>query len=165
MSEHSFQYDVNYDDEFQNLVSQGDINPLCELRIEVDGEDLAGAPPGESYIDDYIFYHLRKVATAIPDVLDGDERKLQFYSMGDYLILHPDDGAVSVALQSPSQVEEWDGQSGKQISKGALTRGVVDAIDEYHARLVDVDSSLSADENVAELLETADSIRETEYYK
>lgn len=76
MSEHSFQYDVDYDDEFQNLVSQGDINPLCELRIVVNGEDLAGAPPGESYIDDYIFYHLRKVATAIPDVLDGDERKL-----------------------------------------------------------------------------------------
>lgn len=81
------------------------------------------------------------------------------------MILHPDDGTVSVALQSPSEVEEWDDRSGKQISKGALVRGVVDAIDEYHTRLIDVNSSLSAGESVAELLETADSIRETEYYE
>lgn len=165
MSENGFQYDVTYDDEFDRQVQQGDINPLCEMRIVADGEDLAGAPPGASYIDDYVFYHFRKVASAISDVLDGTDRELQLYSVPDYLILRPHNGHVSVAMQSPSEFEKDNDQSGVDVSKEELVRGIVDAVEEYYTALTDVDASLSADENVSELLTILDSIRETEYYE
>lgn len=165
MSENGFQYEVTYDEAFEEQVRQGDVNPLCELRIVVNGDDLAGAPAGEAYIDDYIFYHLRKVASAIPAVLDGNDRELQLYSVPDYLVLRPHNGTVSVSLLSPTEIEERDDHCGVNVTKEALVHGIVDAVEAYYTALTDADASVKADENVTELLATVDSIRETPYYE
>ncbi|MFC3959407.1 hypothetical protein [Halovivax cerinus] len=164
MSENGFRYEVTYDEAFEEQVRQGDVNPLCELRIVVNGGDLAGAPPGESYIDDYIFYHFRKVASAIPEVLDGNDRELQLYSVPEYLVLRPHNGTVSVSLLSPTEIEGGDDHRGVTVPKEELVHGIVDAVEAYYTALTDVDTSLKADENVSELLATVDSIRETAYY-
>lgn len=139
MSKIGLHYDIEYNEEFKEQVKQGNINPLCGLRIEVNGEHLAGASPGKYHIDDYLFYHFRKVALAIPDVLDGNDRELQLYNVPDYLILHPDNQSVSVALQSPNELEE-DDQHGEKFLKEDLAHGVVEAIEEYYTMLTDIDS-------------------------
>lgn len=164
MSEPMFRYDVEYGDDFRDQVTQGDINPLCGLRIVVDGEDLAGAPAGESHIDERLFYHFRKVVSAIPDVLDGERTELQLYNVSDYLVLSPTDGTVSVSLQSPQEREggDRDAPNGTEIPKRELVTGVADGVEEFYSNLVVVNPALSGNENLTELLDAVDAMRETE---
>jgi len=164
MSDPAFRYDVEYGEGFRDQVTLGDINPLCGLRIVVNGEDLAGAPPGESHIDEYLFYHFRKVVSSIPDVLDGERKELQLYNVSDYLVLSPTDGTVAVSLQSPREREDADREmpAGTEVSKGDLVTGVTDGVEGFHANLVDVNPALSGNEDLSELLDAVDSLRETE---
>jgi hypothetical protein len=163
MSEEKLNYDVEYGEEFREQVLQGDVNPLCGLRITVENEDLAGAPNGEYHIDDYLFYHFRKVASSVLDVLEGERREVQLYNVADYLVFEPTNGYVFVSLQSPQQLEANRGDSpvGPKISKEGLSEGISDAVEEFHSSVVEVNSSLSDNEHLCELLEIAETVRNT----
>lgn len=162
MSERGLHYDVEYGEAFEQQVLQGDLNPLCGLRITVHEEDLAGAPAGESHVDEYLFYHFRKVISNVPRVLQGERREVQLYNVADYLVLEPSNGDVFVSLQSPQQLERNRGDSpvGPKISREELVAGVTDGIEEFCTRVVETNPSLADDENISELQSTAETVRD-----
>jgi len=162
MSDRDLKYDVEYDAGFREQVATGDINPLCGLRILVNGEDLAGAPAGESYIDDYMFYHFRKIVSNLPAVLDGERAEVQLYNIADYLVLEPKDDAVLVSLQSPTEVADQSERDGRTISKSALVEGITNAVCEFCSQLESVNPELTEGEHIMELREAAAKLNHPE---
>lgn len=162
MSDRSFYYDVEYDDGFREQVADGDVNPLCGLRIVVDGEDIAGAPPDESFIDDYLFYHFRKIVTNVPEVLDGNRTNVQLYSSSDYIVLDPTDDVVLVSLQSPTELTDESSQDGRAIPKQDLVAGIVEAVEEFCSQLASVDPDLTENEHIVELRDSLSEFSQSE---
>lgn len=161
MSASDFQYEIEYDD-FDEQVRRGDPNPLCGLRIVVNGEDLAGAPAGEFYIDDYLYFHFRKVLLALPDVIDGNREEVQFYNISDYLVFHPTDSDVFIDLQTPQQIEEGTTlrNEAEAVSKDVLVTGYLTAAEGFCDRVVNTTPALADSEEIAELTEALESLRE-----
>lgn len=97
---------VNYDDRFAEQVENENPNPLADFTIRVSEYDLTGASDNQFYLDDYMFFSLRKQLGAVEDILTGERRKLTLYSIPDDLILDPDDDTVFVFRRELGDVSE-----------------------------------------------------------
>jgi hypothetical protein len=156
-----FRYEVLYNEEFHQQVAAGDHNPLCDLRVVAGGEDLAGAPPGEYYIDDYLYFHFNEVVLNLIAVLDGERRDVELSTTPVTFVFRPEGDSVFVSFhfgEVPGrETSPIDGEV--EIETRVLTTGVADAVTEFYDQLARVDESVADSEPITTLRREADKLR------
>lgn len=149
----TFKLIIKYDKQFEEQVESGDPNPLADITIRVGEYDLTGASDGQFYLDDYMFFNLRKQLGAVKEVLDGETRELTFYSIPDDLVLDPNDDTVFVSLLNSHGERKNDSvpEGGVPVSKEAFVVGLVDAAEEFREQVISINPSLKNSEQMQAL--------------
>lgn len=155
----SFEYVVRYDDSFEDQVRKGEANPLCDMRIEVNGEDIKGAPEGEYYIDDFAQMHFVNVLSALPEVADGNRVSRHFYSHSSVLVLDPHDSDVSIAVVVANEVDKITPVDMATAEKREVISEIIRAADEFVTKALAINPELETDDGLTELQETIASTK------
>ncbi|WP_254273022.1 hypothetical protein [Haloarcula marina] len=103
----SFEYDIQYGDQFQEQVSAGDPNPLTGIRVLVGGQDLGGASGKTDtyHVDDYVHYNLANILQKLKNaVTSGEREEATFYATNVTLALIPEDDAIHIGLFRGSDI-------------------------------------------------------------
>lgn len=161
-TDNDFELVVEYDEQFAEQVEQGQTNPLAGLTLRVGDYDLTGAPKDKFYIDDYMFFNLRKLLGAVESVIDGVQQELTFYNTPVDLVLNPDDDTVCVSLLNVRGRRENNEipEGGVPISKASLIAGLVDAAEEFHGNIVEINPDLEDSERMQTLRERIENAKQ-----
>lgn len=158
----TFELIVEYNEQFTKQVERGEPNPLAGLTLQAGNYDLTGAPEDQFYIDDYMFFNLRKLLGAVESVVDGEQQELTFYNTPVDLVLNPDDDTVCVSLLNVRGRRENNEipEGGVPISKASLIAGLVDAAEEFHGNIVEINPDLEDSEQMQTLRERIENAKQ-----
>lgn len=158
----NFELVVEYDEQFAEQVKRGQTNPLAGLTLRVGDYDLTGAPENQFYIDDYMFFNLRKLLGTVEGVVDGEQQVLTFYNIPVNLVLEPDADTVYVSLLNVHGKRENKDvpEGGIPVSKASLIAGLVDAAEEFHEKVTQINPELEDSEQMQSLREYIENARQ-----
>lgn len=144
---------IDYDEQFVEQVENGDTNPLANLTIRAGEYDLTGASESRYYLDEYLYFHFRKLLDAVGDVVRGEQKNLTLYSIPDEIILRPEEDVVYVSLLNPKGERKNDNvpESGVPVTKTAFVEGLIRAAEEFHDEIVTTNPELENSEQMKTL--------------
>ena len=156
-----FTYLVDYDDEaFEEYLAEVGPEPLLNFRIEVDGEDIAGAPEGEAKMFDYIGMHIARLLGSVPKLRRGEDIQFKFYEQGWALVVEPQDGEVNLVAVTPSKLDDIPADAWYTVSRTAFVEGICRAAEEFVDQVVAVDPSLADHDRIQDIEQRVAEIRE-----
>ncbi|NEU59206.1 hypothetical protein [Halorussus sp. MSC15.2] len=160
--ENMFELVIDYDEQFHEQVQSGDPNPLADLTIRAGEYDLTGASGDRFYLDDYVYFNLRKQLDAIESILAGNRNELTFYNIPNDLILDPENATIFVSLVKSSGEPKNDAvpEDGVPITMRAFIEGVVNAAEEFHEKVIEVNPDLEDSEQMRTLRDLIQNAKE-----
>lgn len=158
----TFEVVIDYDEQFEEQVESGDPNPLADLTIKVGEYDLTGASDSRFYLDDYLYFNLRKQLDAVEDVIAGNRRELTFYSIPDDLILNPEDDIVYVSLLNSRGKRKNDAvpQDGVPVKKETFVTALIKTAEEFHQKVTQINPELEDSEQMQSLCEYIENVEQ-----
>lgn len=159
----AFRLCIDYDEQLIEQVESGDPNPLADLTIRAGEYDLTGASENQYYLDDYLYFHFRKLLDAVEDVMEGEQQKLTLYSIPDEIVLRPEEDAVYVSLLNSRGERKNDNvpEGGVPVTKTAFVEGLVRAADEFHDEIVETNPELETSEQMKTLNQHIQNARQS----
>lgn len=161
-TDNDFKLIVEYNEQFTKQVKRGEPNPLAGLTLRVGNYDLTGAPEDQFYIDDYMFFNLRKLLDAIEGIMDGEQQELTFYNIPVNLVLNPDDDTVYVSLLNVRGKRENEDvpEGGIPVSKASIIAGLIDAAEEFYGNVIETNPDLKDSEQMQTLREYIENAKQ-----
>jgi len=103
-------------------------------------------------------YHLRRLLSALEDVMKGQKKKVGLYNHSDYIVLHPTDGKIRVAYVSKQELENLDRDDMLVVNKERVCMEITEAAKGFYNQVLSLNPELSDDEDMKELKRSLDRV-------
>lgn len=151
---------IDYNEQFREQVESGEPNPLADLTIRAGEYDLTGSTNDLFYLDDYLYFHFRKLLDAVEDVVQGEDKCLTLYSIPNDIVLRPEDDVVFVSLiNSQGERKNVDvPESGVPVTKIAFVEELVQTAKQFHDKVVEINPDLRNSEPMEQLRQLIENV-------